>query len=133
MTFLPNARFLSFYTYFCQDCLSYEEKLKYIKQLFSALQYLHNYIVIGDIHADNLIISNGKAYIIDLDDARKKGNPKIVWYAYYVKPFEFVSTSIYTDITKLYLESLSFILDISIILATSIFGICLLLFTFQKK
>lgn len=109
MPLLPNAHSLYF---LYRDHLPYEKKLKYIKQLFSALQYLHHYIVIGDIHSTNLMISNGKAYIIDLDDARKKSVLKIVRSAYYVKPFEFITPSIYTDIAKMYLESLAFILEI---------------------
>lgn len=109
MSLLPNAHSLYF---LYQDHLPYEKKMKYIRQLFSALQYLHQYIVIGDIHAKNLMVSNGKAYIIDLDGARKKGYPKIIWSAYYVKPFEFITSSIYTDILKMYLECLAFILEI---------------------
>lgn len=111
MPFLPDAKPLSFLAQFCD--IPYEEKVEYIKQLFSALQFLHQYLVIGDIHANNLIVSNGKVYIIDLDDAKKKGKSKAINCLYYVDPFEWINASIYTDVTKLYLESLSFILEIS--------------------
>lgn len=109
MPLLPNAHSIYF---LYRDHLPYEKKMEYIEQLFFALQYLHQYIVIGDIQAKNLMVSNGKAYIIDLDGARKKGCPKIVWSAYYVKPFEWITSSIYTDILKMYLECLAFILEI---------------------
>ncbi len=109
MPLLPNAHSILFLS---QDNLPYEKKMEYIKQFFSALQYLHQYLVIGDIWSSNLMISNDKAYIIDLDGARKKGIPKVVLSAYYVKPLEQLTCSIYTDILKMYLECLSFVLEV---------------------
>lgn len=53
------------------DHLSFEEKSKYIKQIFSGLEHLHQFIVLGDIHGDNFLISEQNAFLCDLDYYRK--------------------------------------------------------------
>lgn len=110
MKYLKDAK-----TLLClyNEHLCYEKKIEYAKQLFSALQFLHQYIVIGDIHAKNILIQNENAYITDLDNARRIGEPWIpIDCYYYLNFFKSFGNTRYTDITKMYLECLSFLLEI---------------------
>lgn len=110
MKYLENAKtLLSLY----KEDLPYEKKVEYCKQLFDALQFLHQYIVVGDIHYQNILISDDNAYLVDLDDSKK---PQWLHYPincfYYINSLEKYGSSKYTDVVKLYIECLSFILRI---------------------
>lgn len=92
--------------------LEYDEKEKYIYQIFSALKHLHQFIILGDIHGDNLFVHEGKAYIYDLDFYRKvdeKG--KFFKNRYHVSKIERKRATKYTDMIKMYIESYSLILE----------------------
>jgi len=109
MKFLKNARTLiSAY----KENISYEEKVFYARQLFSALKHLHQYIVIGDIHSRNILISDNNAYIIDLDNSRKLNERfKAIECYYNISILGNYGNTRQTDIIKLYLEILGFILE----------------------
>ena len=93
--------------------IPYEEKLKYNKQFFEALQYLHQYIVLGDIQPGNLLIANQNAYICDLDNSQKLQNFLTpIFCDYYITNLKWLGNTKYTDIVKMYLECLAFILGI---------------------
>lgn len=110
MNFLNNAKtILSLY----KSSISYEDKMIYARQLFSALQFLHQYIVVGDIHSENILISDGKAYMIDLDDSRRLKEFKQIECQCYINFLRSFGNTKYTDIIKMYLECLSFILGIN--------------------
>lgn len=111
MIFLNNAKTLiSLY----HEDISYEEKVKYALDLFNALYFLHQYIVVGDIHAKNILINDGKAYISDLDNSRKLNNIfKPIYCYYYLNFLQSYGNTKYTDIIKMYIECLSFILGIN--------------------
>ncbi len=109
MDYLENAHNL--YS-FNKANIPYSEKLKYTKQFFEALKFLHQYLVLGDIHAKNLFIANENAYIGDLDNARDKEHWACEFSAYYISKLKWLGSSKYTDIIKMYLECLSFILGI---------------------
>lgn len=93
--------------------VSYEQKMEYAKQLFSALQFLHQYIVIGDIHSRNILVDEKNAYIIDLDDFKKPDIIKQIDCYYYINILRSFGNNKYTDIIKMYIECLSFILEIN--------------------
>lgn len=97
-----------------KENISYEQKMEYAKQLFSALQFLHQYIVIGDIHSRNLLVDEKNAYIIDLDDFKKKGTFKQIDCLYYINILRILGNNKYTDIIKMYIECLSLILEINL-------------------
>jgi serine/threonine protein kinase len=109
MPYLKNARdFLETYKLH----LSYEKKLKYCLEVFNALEYLHQFIVLGDIHSENILISNDTAYLIDLDYSKK-----IFEVLKMMKCLYHLNNSLenkYTDIIKLYIECLSLILEINL-------------------
>lgn len=117
MKYLKEAKtLLSLYN----EKIPYEKKIEYGKQLFQALQFLHQYIVIGDIHFQNILISQDKAYLTDLDNSKKVGSIfQPIYCYYYVNFFEKYGNSKYTDVLKLYIELLSFILGLP--LSESIF------------
>lgn len=95
--------------------ISYEEKMVYCKQLFDALMFLHQYIVLGDIHAKNILIQDKNAYLIDFDYCKKKtAFLKSISCYYYVNGFKHLGNSIRTDIIKLYIACFSFLLDIDL-------------------
>ena len=118
--FLKNAKTLiSLY----RNNISYEEKLKYGTQLFSALQFLHQYFVIGDIHSKNILVNDGEAYLADLDFSRGLGcrfSP--IYCSYYLTFLRAYENTKSTDITKLYIEMLSFILEINFTIFISMYG-----------
>ena len=110
MPYLKNAQtFL--------DCiytsLPYEEKLKYCTSLFQTLKFLHQYIVLGDIHARNILVNQHQVYFIDLDNSRKKQD---FWHpiscSFNLNSFD-LNTK-YTDILKLYVLCLSLFLEIDL-------------------
>lgn len=113
MKFIKNAKTL---TSLLDSNIPYEQKVIYAKQLFSALKFLHNYIIVGDIHPGNILISEdkSKAYLTDLDNSKKLNDyfSSISCY-YYLNIFENYGNTIYTDITKLYLEIFMFIVDVN--------------------
>lgn len=112
MQFLKNAKtLLSAY----KDQISYEEKVIYANQLFSALNHLHQYIVIGDIHSRNILLSDNKAYITDLDNSRKIDKRWAAIDCYYNLNFlgQYGNTK-QTDLIKMYIEILGFILEVDL-------------------
>lgn len=110
MRYLENAKTLL--TLYKED-VSYEKLVEYGKQLFSALHFLHKYIVLGDIHPQNILISGNNAYLGNLDNAKK---PQWLIYPinclYYINALEQYGSSKYTDTIKLYFECLSIIIGI---------------------
>lgn len=112
MKYLKNAKtLLELYS----QKLSFTEKLHYCKQLFNSLKFLHQYIVLGDIHSENILIDNQNAYLIDLDYAKSKRHPfQYISCYYYINAFKGMGNTKYTDIVKLYLECLSFFLEINL-------------------
>lgn len=108
MKYLGGAKtFLELY----RDDIPYEKKLKYIKEIFDALKFLHQYIVLGDIHSKNILVHNNKAYLNDLDNSRKLNERwKPIFCGYNLSILRIFENTKYTDITKLYIESLAFIL-----------------------
>lgn len=108
MKYLNGAKtFLELY----REDIPYEQKMKYIKEIFDALKFLHQYIVLGDIHSKNILVYNGKAYLTDLDNSRKLNERwKPIFCAYNLSILHWFENTKYTDITKLYIESLGFIL-----------------------
>lgn len=110
MKFLKNARTLiSAY----KENIPYEEKVIYAKQLFSALKHLHQYLVIGDIHPKNILLENNNAYITDLDNSRKLNERfKAIDCYYNISFLGKYGNNKQTDIIKMYLELLGFILEI---------------------
>lgn len=94
------------------DHLSFEEKSKYIGQIFNGLKHLHQFIVLGDIHGDNFLISNQNAFLCDLDYYRKlEEKRKSYKCKYYISRKEKKQSSIYTDVIKTYIESYSFLFE----------------------
>lgn len=94
------------------DHLSFEEKSKYIKQIFSGLEHLHQFIILGDIHGDNFLISEQNAFLCDLDYYRKleeKGKPFKCKYS--ISKQEKRRQTTYTDVIKTYIESYSFLFE----------------------
>lgn len=92
--------------------LSFLEKFNYIEQIFSGLKYLHQFIILGDIHGDNFLIENQRAYICDLDYFRKlEEKLKPFKCKYYVSKQEKKKQTEYTDVIKTYIESYSFIFE----------------------
>ncbi len=91
--------------------LSYPEKVHYIQQMFQALHHIHHYIVLGDIHGDNMFIHEHKAYLYDLDSYQKPNTKSKSPCKYYITKQEKKKKSTYTDLIKLYLESYFFFLE----------------------
>lgn len=53
------------------NSLSYERKIELINGIFSKLRMLHERgIVVGDMHAQNLLYNDEDSYLIDLDEIR---------------------------------------------------------------
>lgn len=94
-------------------------KIKAIIDIHKALKDLHNRnITLGDIHLDNFLINSDGGYIIDLDYMRFKGDEFKFTTSYDIKPYNFqnkiTKSSIYSDIVKTALSSLSLLLKINI-------------------
>ncbi len=100
----------------CFNCqLSYQEKEFYIKQILEAITFLHQYLIIGDIHGDNFFIHNKKAYIYDLDYSRPLNSKrKPTKCKYYVSHSEKRYSTLYTDMIKTYIEFYSFLFEYDI-------------------
>lgn len=111
MKYLQNAKTLLSLYY--KD-IPYEVKVQYANEIFSALQFLHQYIIVGDIHAKNIWIDNGKAYLGDLDNSKKLHSVLPIQSAYYLSIMKNFEHSKRTDIIKLYIECLSFICNINL-------------------
>lgn len=91
---------------------SFDEITTFAKDLREALQHLHQYIILGDIHSDNILISEGKAYLNDLDEAKKIGEMKSIASPYYINNRGSYFQTKATDIVKLYIECLSLLTTI---------------------
>lgn len=105
------------------DNLEFKEKNKYIEETFSALKHLHQFIIIGDIHGDNIFIHNNKAYIFDLDYFHKLNKREKPFKSkYYVSKKEIKKPTIVTDVIKAYIESYSFIFEIDLSMYIRLIG-----------
>ena len=103
--------------------MSYQEKEKYIYQIFDAIKFLHQYIVIGDIHGDNFFIHEGNAYVYDLDYSKKLSDrKKVIKSKYYINFFERYHASIIDDIIKTYIESYALLFEIDLSYYIRCFG-----------
>lgn len=94
-------------------------KVKAIIDIHKALKDLHNRnITLGDIHLDNFLINDDGGYIIDLDYMRFIGDEFKFTTSYDIKPYnsqnKITKSSIYSDIVKTALSSLSLLLKINI-------------------
>ena len=120
MKYLKGAKtFLELY----KENISYEQKMFYINELFSTLKFLHNYIVLGDIHSSNILVSSNHAFITDLDNAEDINKKiKFIDCKYYLTILKYFEGTKYTDITKLYIECLGFILGYNFSNAIGILG-----------
>ena len=120
MKYLKDAKtFLELY----KENISYEQKIFSINELFSALKFLHNYIILGDIHSSNILVSSNHAFITDLDNAEDINKKiKFIDCKYFLTILKYFESTKYTDITKLYIECLGFILGYNFSNAIRILG-----------
>ena len=81
-----------------------EEKYHLIKNLTDTLKQLHNYLVIGDIRLDNILIYNNEPIFIDLENGQKiyERNYLITLYDLRDKPY-----SVIDDLFKLFIYIIS--------------------------
>ena len=91
-----------------------ERKIKAITDIYETLKYLHSLnIYLGDIHSDNVLISNeGNGYIIDLEEIRFPGD-EFKFKQYYIVDNGYGRINIpsaYTDNVKLFISSLSLLI-----------------------
>ena len=87
-----------------------------ITDIYEAMKFFHSYdICLGDIHSDNMLITNGKGYLIDLEEIRFPGDEFKFKQCYLVRPNESLNKinipSKYTDNVKLMICSLSLLLN----------------------
>lgn len=113
MEYLSNS--LTFRQAIKED-ISTLEKLQAITDIYEAMKFLHSYdICLGDIHSDNMLITNGKGYLIDLEEIRFPGDEFKFKQCYLVRPNESLNKinipSKYTDNVKLMICSLSLLLN----------------------
>ena len=92
-----------------------DEKLQAITDVYEAMKFLHSYdICLGDIHSDNMLISGGKGYLIDLEEIRFPGDEYKFKQCYLIRPNNSLNKinipSKYTDNIKLMICSLSLLL-----------------------
>lgn len=83
-----------------------EEKYYLIKRLTDILKQLHNYLVVGDIRLDNILIYNNEPIFIDLENGQKiyERNYLITLYDLRDKPY-----SVIDDLFKLFICVISII------------------------
>ena len=112
MKYLQNAK--TFLSLLYNKEILYDEKVQFANELFSALHFLHQYIVLGDIHAKNIWIKNKKAYLGNLDNSKKINNIFPKKASYYLGNLAKFEHSKRTDIIKLYIECLSFIANVNL-------------------
>lgn len=94
-------------------------KTKAIIDIHNALKELHKRnIVLGDIHIENFIISQDDGYLVDLDYMRFPGEENKFINCYDIKPYnsnnKITKSSIYTDIVKTTIASLSLLLKMNL-------------------
>lgn len=92
------------------DEISFEQKYRFICDVFKHLRYLHsNGCFIGDIHLRNLLYDGKNGYIIDLDDIRfsKEDNLPLSEYYYITNGDEVIDSSKFTDNMKATISALS--------------------------
>lgn len=83
-----------------------EEKYHLIKKLTDTLKQLHNYLVVGDIRLDNILMYNNEPIFIDLENGQKiyERNYLITLYDLRDKPY-----SVIDDLFKLFICIISII------------------------
>lgn len=92
------------------DEISFEQKYRFICDVFKHLRYLHsNGCFIGDIHLRNLLYDEKNGYIVDLDDIRfsKEDNLPLSEYYYITDGDEVIVSSKFTDNMKATISALS--------------------------
>lgn len=101
---------------FQSDTVPFHKKIEYIKELTTALQDLHNHLIVGDIHLDNILISDDHAYLTDLDYAipRNFNRYPLTKFNILNEKLLPIKDSITTDINKLFLSILSILYSINI-------------------
>lgn len=114
MDYIPNAH--TFREALHQD-LTDEQKIAAILDVYETLGVLHSEnIFLGDIHSDNFMIdSDGRGFVIDLEEIRFPGDEFKFKQCYLIKP-NHASNKInipskYTDNVKLMISSLSLLLN----------------------
>ena len=113
MEYIPNA--MTFRQAIGNN-LPLNTKIKAIEDVYEALKHLHtNSIYLGDIHSDNMLITETGGYLIDLEEIRFPGDEWKYKQYYLVKPNSNSKRinipSDYTDNIKLMICSLSLLLD----------------------
>ena len=69
MEFIPGC--ITFKDAVGDDSYTYEDKLRAINGIFDKLKLLHKHdILIGDMHAQNIMFNSEDGYIVDLDEVR---------------------------------------------------------------
>lgn len=92
-----------------------ENRIKIINDLFAALEEIHKYLILGDIHLGNILI-NDTGYITDLDYARsifEKDEPVSKFYLTSQDNL-CLSNSKNSDINKLFICCLSILFQIDL-------------------
>lgn len=93
--------------------LTIEERIKAIIDIHKTLKVLHSHnIILGDIHLDDLIINKNGGYITNLDYIRYPEDKEKFITCYNIKENEV--PSVYTDIVKTMIASLSLLIDMSL-------------------
>ena len=117
MEYIPNA--VTFRKAIGED-FDLSTKFAAIKIIYEALKYLHqhypHHIFLGDIHADNFLITReGAGYIIDLDYMRFPNDEYKFQQCYLIKPnnnsCKINVASEYTDNIKVMISCLSLLLN----------------------
>ena len=90
----------------------FERKVQAINHISLALQDINQYIIVGDINLQNLLISKEKndknGYIIDFDFSKKRNEDYITLAAYYVKiNNNRITDNLNTDKVKIFISFLS--------------------------
>ena len=95
--------------------LSYEDKIILINEFFQLLKEIHNYLIVGDIRNTNLMIgSDGNAYMIDFDYAKKSDSSDLMFCRYNILYRDCYMEDKNEDIIKLYISALSILYNLDI-------------------
>lgn len=101
----------------------FNKKMYFIKQIFSALEFLNQFIIVGDLHSDNFLIYQNNAFITDLEHFRKLNEKRQKFMVKYkISEQASKEQSLYSNVTKMFIESYSFLLEIDLSRLIRLFG-----------